>query len=304
MNNSLPICLYPTRKIVIDDDSIFSDSILLTLNGNNFISYNSPKKALNYFLHEYQPTLTKADLISKNSEILDSSTQHTINIDIEKLKKMLTNHSPTDISVLLIDYHMPEMKGIDLLNEIRHLPIKKVLITGEHDYKIGVDAFNSNLVDAYLRKDDPDLSKKLKLITSELGWKYFTELSSLITDIPSFNYLKNIHLVKAFKEFVRENDITAFCLTHIDGNFLTYNANGEMKHVLIRSKAQLDDLATIAEEDGGSSQLIEQLKQRKMIPFFDSFEYWQVPACEWSRFLFPAADIPGDSNLVWAIINI
>ena len=303
MNNSIPICFYPMRKIIIDDDSIFSDSILLNMHGKNFTSYNSPKEALNYFLHEYQPTLTKSDLIFKNSAIVDSSTQHTINIDTDKLKKMLTISHHSDISVLLIDYHMPEMLGVDFLNEIRHLPIKKALITGEHDYKIGVDAFNSNLVDAYLRKDDPDFSKKLKTLTSELEWKYFTDLSNVVTDIPDFHYLNNAHLINAFKQFVHENNIIAFCLTHTDGNFLTYNANNEEKYALIRSKAQLHNLAKIAEEDGGSSETIDNLKQGKVIPFFDSVEYWQVPASEWLKQLLPATAIPDDSNLVWAIVN-
>ena len=291
------------RKIILDDDTAFSESILLKLHGKNFTSYNSPKGALKYFLQEYQPTLTKSDLLSKNSAISDSAIQHTVNIDIEKLKQMLANPPHPDISVLLIDYHMPEMKGVDFLNEIRHLPIKKALITGEHDYKIGVDAFNSNLVDAYLRKDDPDFAIKLTGIADELEWKYFTELSSLVTDIPDFHYLKNIHFVKAFKQFIHANNITAFCLSHTQGDFITYNADNEKKYVLVRSKSQLEDLAKIAEEDGGSSETIDKLNQGKVIPFFDSLEYWQVPASEWSKHLLPATAISGDSSLVWTIVN-
>lgn len=62
MITALPICFYPMRKIVLDDDHAFSQSILLKMHGKIFTSYNSPKNALNYLLHEYQPTLTKAHL--------------------------------------------------------------------------------------------------------------------------------------------------------------------------------------------------------------------------------------------------
>ena len=107
-------------------------------------------------------------LIDENLNIEDSTTHHSINVSIEKLKKMLNDSCHQDISVLFIDYHMPEITGIDFLREIRHLPIKKALITGEQDYKVAIDAFNSGLVDAYVRKDDPMFPDKIQNIVSEL----------------------------------------------------------------------------------------------------------------------------------------
>jgi hypothetical protein len=44
MKNCIPICFYPTRKIVLDDDSIFAESVLLKMNGRHFSSYQSPPR--------------------------------------------------------------------------------------------------------------------------------------------------------------------------------------------------------------------------------------------------------------------
>jgi CheY-like chemotaxis protein len=303
MTPTMPICFYPMRKIVLDDDHAFTQSMLLTLPERNFISYNSPKEALKYLLNEYQPALTKTGMIAKNSPIADSSTQHIININIDNLKKMLAEPAHQDISVIFVDYHMPDMTGIDFLKAIHHLPIKKALITGENDYKIAVDAFNSGLVDAYLRKDDPHFSDKVQHIVSELEWNYFVELSNLIADIPSFDYLRNIHFVAAFKQFIQENDISAFCLTHTQGNFIAQCSRNKKNYILVRSKMQLHELSKIAEEDGGSHETIENLRMAKMIPFFESKNYWDIPASQWDEFLHPANDLPVDSNLVWTTIR-
>ena len=302
MRSVLPICFYPMRKIILDDDHAFSQSILLKMHGKNFTLYNSPKNALNHLLHEYQPSLTKAHLLVKDSNVADSSTQHIINIDLKKLNKMLLQSFHQDISVLFVDYHMPEMRGTDFLKEIQHLPIKKALITGENDYQIAIDAFNSGLVDAYLRKDDPDFSNEIQRIVSELEWKYFTELSSIFLNISDFDYLKNIHLINFFNHFIKENNVMAFCLSHIQGNFITQNIANKQNYFLVRSKSQLNELAKIAKEDGASSKTIKNLNQGKAIPFFLSKEYWEVPANEWEKFLYSAINIP-DSNLVCAIVK-
>ena len=303
MVTSIPLCFYPLQKIILDDDQAFAQSVLLKMHGYHFTAFHSPREALNYLLHEYRPEFTKTDLIALDNTAENTSTQQVINIDIKKLKKMLAKQQHNDINVLLIDFHMPEMCGLDFLKEITHLPIKKALITGESDYKIAVDAFNQGLVDTYIRKDEADFLEKIQAATFDLEWRYFAELSNFMTDLPDFNYLRNNHFIEIFRKFIYENNIIAFCLVDIQGNFLTLDKQGNYKYILVRNKAQLHELAIIAKEDGASLGVITQLEQGNVIPFFGDKNFWQVPAKEWDSYLHPANIINNESTLVWAAIT-
>jgi len=86
------------------------------------------------------------------------------------------------------------------------------LITGEQDYAIGIDALNSGLIDAYIRKDDPDLLNKLNFLVNSLEWQYFTDLSAPVYNLAEFNYLSNSVFIEKFKQLLAANKFSAFFL--------------------------------------------------------------------------------------------
>lgn len=301
MTKKIPICFYPTRKIILDDDNIFSESILLKMDNKVFSSYASPDSLLNYLFKEYHPIFNQSDLFETKEKNSELAMYHNFQIPIKKLRSIIANSFAHDISVILVDYHMPNMTGIDFLNQTINYPFKKILITGEQDYAIGIDALNSGLIDAYIRKDDPDLLNKLTTLINTLEWKYFTDLSASAYHFSEFDYLANSGLLEKFQQYILENKITAFFLENKDGNFSGFNSNGE-KNFVVRSKKQLQELAILAEEDGASKEIIRHLMCAEVTPYFGNKQYWEIPAAKWGDFLYPANLIANDSNFVWSVI--
>jgi CheY-like chemotaxis protein len=305
MISKIPICFYSMKKIIVDDERAFSESIILKLHAQNFTSFESPLKALNYLLTEYKPQLTKADIACVDDSVVVTATQQAINININKLKSMLQKKQDNDISVLLIDYHMPEMYGVEFLKKIAHIPIKKILVTAEKDYSIAVNAFNEGWVDAYIRKEEPNLIEKIQAKIFELEWKYFTDLSEIIIDIPNdiFRFLKKERVVENFKNYIINNHIIGFCMVDIFGSFLLKNSSGKYQYLIYRSKMQLIELAKIAKEDGASSATITSIEMGKSIPFFYDKEFWQIPAKNWNAYLYQASQVEGEPSLMWTVID-
>lgn len=303
MKNSIPLCFYPTRKILLDDDKAFTQSILLKMYGKNFSAFNFVTEALKYLTQEYNPKIIKSNLISLTSSAVDSIAEHTINIQFEKLNECTLEDSNQDISILFIDYHMPDMYGIDFLKQISTLPMKKVLVTGEYDYKIAIDAFNNGLIDAYIRKSEPDFLSKLQHIASELEWQYFIDLSQVVYDLPEFDYLKNKHLINFFTQFITDKNITNFHLIDKQGTFHTRNILDEKEYIIFRNIMQLQQLSEFAAEDGASEKTVNDLAQGKVIPFFNFKEPWEIPAYEWNNYLYSANKLPGDPAFLWTKIK-
>ena len=63
--------------------------------------------------------------------------------------------------VLVVDYSMPAMDGLQVLDGIVDWPGSRVLLTGQADEQIAVNAFNRGLIDQFLAKQSPDISRRL-----------------------------------------------------------------------------------------------------------------------------------------------
>ncbi len=302
MKKMIPICFYPTRKIVLDDDNIFSESILLKMNNKVFSAYTSPDNLLNYLLKEYHPIFSQSDLFETNEKSSELAMYHNFQIPTKKLCSIVASPLVNDISVILVDYHMPSMTGIDFLNQTINYPFKKILITGEQDYSIGIDALNAGLIDAYIRKDDPCLLNNLNTLVNALEWKYFTDLSAAAYNFSEFDYLANSVLLEKFQQYILENKITAFFLENKEGDFSGVNFSGEKKNFIVRNKKKLQELAILAEEDGASKEIVTHLMRAEVIPFFGNKQYWEIPAIKWDSFLYPANLLANDANFVWSVI--
>ncbi|HYF16521.1 MAG TPA: response regulator [Ramlibacter sp.] len=63
--------------------------------------------------------------------------------------------------VCVFDYSMPAMDGLQALSRLQDWPGSRVLLTGQADEQIAVQAFNRRLIDQFIAKQTPEISRRL-----------------------------------------------------------------------------------------------------------------------------------------------
>jgi CheY-like chemotaxis protein len=63
--------------------------------------------------------------------------------------------------VCVVDFSMPGMDGLQALAELGDWPGSRVLLTGQADEQVAVRAFNRGLIDQFIPKQTPDISRRL-----------------------------------------------------------------------------------------------------------------------------------------------
>lgn len=70
--------------------------------------------------------------------------------------------------VCVVDFSMPEMDGLQVLSELADWPGARVLLTGQADEQVAVNAFNRGLIEQFIAKQMPDMSRHLVQVMQRL----------------------------------------------------------------------------------------------------------------------------------------
>src|SRR3990167_1596496 len=176
----LPLFNYPTTIAWIDDDDLFLRAATKTFGSARTIKcFNNPLECLHFF-KGYQPFLSKQAFFNgcTDHESYDLNEHLPIDLNTKLLSTIsLKPERHEEISLLIVDFHMPQMDGLSLCRQLQGLPIKKILLTGEVDHPKAVEAFNEGIIDRFIRKDSPQLIHEIQQHIKTLSQQFFNDYS-------------------------------------------------------------------------------------------------------------------------------
>lgn len=249
-------CFRPTTVGVIDDETHFLDSINTLIESDiAFTTYSNSMNALNTF----------------NQSNNDTRFAHQNVTDITSNKERFSN-----LSVLVVDYAMPELDGLTLCESINNPNIKKILLTGVANKESCDRALDNKVIDFFLRKDDEYCESKLNTKIREYQYEYFNkDFNDLSKDIlKQYPFLKDQLFIYFFNEIVNKNRIYEYyfepAMQHPDFDFLPpsfilVNFAGNVFRLSIFTDIIIHKLINYCVKHNVQQEIVTLIRDRKML---------------------------------------
>jgi len=304
----LACCYYPTSVVFIDDNRSFLDNILLGFDENiNTISFTEPSKAIEYLKNHALISFTRNYLKSlKDNDSLEgfnvSNVEHGyVDVDILNIHRIIYNPRRFSTAiVVVVDYTMPEMNGIELCRSLKEFPFKFVLITGDATLNNAIEAFNAGLIHQFIPKSHSDFIIKLQNTIYNLQEKQFAESCSTIMKNLSITMPTNLSdpvLNDFIKEFFKKNRIVEYYLINRSGCFLMAKSNGGLSWLVIKSEDEMAEYESAAIDNYGKEKIISEIRSREKVLFLNTEDdHVNVTVDNWENYLYPAEKLVGEYN--------
>lgn len=154
-----PLFHRPGTIVFLDDDPDYLEMLALVLPRHWHVKlFLRPAECINYLQQE--PPFWEADAWNQQ-QLIDQwrAGKPLIPQILGYWSKYTERYALARVCV--VDYSMPAMDGLQALAELVDWPGSRVLLTGQADEQIAVRAFNRGLIDQFIPKQIPDISRKL-----------------------------------------------------------------------------------------------------------------------------------------------
>ena len=287
-------CLHATRVLFLDDSKIFLKIIEAGLKDKVDLLLSSDYKEALEFLHKDQEHLEEL-----TCHLLEEKTisDQLMEITIGNLYGQIYNPSRFNyISVLVVDYKMPDIDGIEFCRLIKNSNIKVILLTAVDDKSAAIQAFNDGIIHKFFLKDASNLNQLLLDAIRELQYQYFLKLCLPVYNnlpAPSKSFFDNSVYWQLFEQVKEEANAAEYYLIDRFGSFLFLDATGEPTWLVIRDEKEMHDYVDMASEQEADKGIILPLENREKLLFQLTEKDVKLPIEYWVDYLFEAEKLDG-----------
>lgn len=303
---SIPTCYFPSTALFIDDSRDFLLNFVLQLDeGVAYRIFDTPYRALDY-IHNKSSEL---DLFSnkyskeyRESKIASHANQQA-KLDLAAIHSEVYNPNRFgEISVVVVDYAMPGMNGIEFCRRIENNNIKKILLSGQADEKLAIAAFNEGLIHRYIKKSDVNAAELITKSIYDLQAQYFQAMSDLIVRMLAVNLpscLEDKKFASLFRQICQENKIIEYYLAEPSGSYLLLDDDANVSYLIIKTEQEKNEYLNLAQHAGASKEVLNALASGEKIPFLIEGDRENV---DWEKCLVPAQRIDCNEPYYYAYL--
>jgi len=296
---------HPTSLVLVDDHAQFLRDMEMNVPRDvlckSFEDPREAKKWINDFGGVEKNIVHRA--ISFHSQ---SGEKVLLQCDIGLLEDGVMDADRFNLpTVLITDYMMPGMDGLELCASIDDPQVKKILLTGRAEEDTGIDAFNSGLIDGFVMKSRDDAADLVFALAAQLQRQYFTDLqnpflsgSGLITGI-----FDDATVIGRIQSIIEGGGYVEHYLTTYPFGYMAVTAEGRIGRIGIFSDADMMSQFRLAKEVNAPADVINKLESRSYAAMFYQMEPadYQTDEYPWSEVLIPCEHVKGEQDWWLAI---
>ncbi|CAG9176897.1 two-component system response regulator [Cupriavidus respiraculi] len=310
-DRNLSVFHHPILTVLVDDSKSFIDSLAFQMDPSRaVISFTDPREALQWIREAYTTRFTGFLPVRVTHDDLTFLTERrTVQLDIDRIFRQV--HDLTRFlqpAVIVVDYSMPQMNGLEFCQALEGLPCKTILLTGTADEGIAVQGFNHGLIDRYVKKHDSNMVARLDQEIDALQQQYFATLSRTLRDLltrHSFSFLSDPVLGDRVRQLAARYGFVEYYLYPNPAGILLVTARGQTTLMVIETRASLATQVESAEAYDAPVALIEGLREARIVPFFWPGNGMYTPACiDWEQYCLPAEVCVGREEFFYALFDL
>lgn len=301
---------YPTTVAFVDDNRRFLTSISLQLDSEQlYMLFDSPLKAIEAIKHRNGSRSLHERILSEDfhSDNL-VATSLAMNLDVSEIMCAVYDvRRYGEISVVVVDYDMPEMNGLEFCRKIDDVGIKKILLTGAADDKLAISAFNEGLIDAYINKADPNIFDEVNETVSRLQSAYFKDVSMVIAKAVNSTYGNSFfdaRFAEYFKIVCDKLGIVEYYMMANPDGFLILDIHGRQYMLIVQSEDEVRRQIEFARNEKAPAKLLERLISREEIAYFpETRGYYDSGYVNWREYLHPAIEVVANKKYYCSLVE-
>lgn len=244
---TFPLVLLPKRVVYVDDNGKFLNVLQQTQSDKHSREFfNAPHAALMALTQEaaYWEGITGV-LCKSHVSRVDGKGEaaHYVSTYFNDWRRFnLTG-------VLIVDYGMPGMHGLQLIEKLNTCPTRRVLLTGEADADIAINAFNAGLIQKFIPKSTPDLHKEITRSYEEMHQSVCQHIGHLIRPTLTTEQLEILHDVRVadgLRRRITELEWTEYVTVGEPFGLLGMALDGPLQWLQIETPQTMKNLAEAA----------------------------------------------------------
>lgn len=300
---------HPTRVAFVDDDRSFLNLFPLRLDaGVPFLRYNCPHTLLEDLEGGRIETRIDVDWWTYYSGASGDPSPKLMGLDKSRIFQHIFDEDRFDVlSVVVMDYEMPEMTGIELCREIAGEPCRKILLTGQADQSLAIHAFNEGLIDLYLPKRHPGLEAELNHAIRRFQVEYMAKATdmlrqALISEDP--DTWEDEGFCSLFDQIRRDRGVVEYYAVDDPKGFLMVDAAAQGALLLVFDDREVEAQRASATASRAPSGVVAQLQSRRSVLHFRDDEGYQVlTERQWWNACTPLHPFPGRTDRWYAVVD-